>query len=223
MVLLSLYLMRNIYCISGLGADERIFRRLRIEGAKLVCLAWPEHSRNDSMRSYAAKLSAMIEEDNPVLLGVSFGGMLAVEIAKQRQVRKAILVSSAKSEAEKPGLPTPIRWFVTSGIVPPFVYRLPHPALYTLFGTENEEERKLVRSIILDSDGKFVKWAVATLLQWENMILPGNIVHIHGRKDRLIPPDDINADYWIEDGGHMMVYNRASEISRIIEQEIEAI
>lgn len=223
MVLLSLYFMDNIYCISGLGADERIFRRLRIKGAKLVCLAWPKHNRNDNMSSYAAKLSAMIEEDNPVLLGVSFGGMLAVEIAKQRQVRKAILVSSAKCEAEKPGLPTPIRWFATSGIVPAFVYRLPHPALYTLFGTENEEQRRLVRDIIRDSDGRFVKWAVAALLQWENMVVPQDVVHIHGRKDRLISPDDINADHWIEDGGHMMVYNRASEISRIIEQEIAAL
>lgn len=223
MIALSLHSMGNIYCLSGLGADERIFRKLRIKGAKLIYIDWPKHNKNDSMSSYAAKISAMIDDENPVLLGVSFGGMLAVEIAKQRHVKKAILVSSAKSEAEKPKPSGVIRWFVTSGIVPAFVYRWPHPALYFLFGTEDEEERKLIRNIILDSNGKFVKWATATLLQWDNTIVPANVVHIHGKKDRLIPPGNIKADYWIEDGGHMMVYNRASEISRIIELEITAL
>src|SRR5688572_9407172 len=85
---------RKIYCISGLGADERIFANIKIEGTELVHLHWPQHDESDDMAAYAKKVSAMIPDENPTLLGVSFGGMLAVEIAKQRSVSKAIIVSS---------------------------------------------------------------------------------------------------------------------------------
>ncbi len=213
--------MRNIYCIGGLGADERIFRKLYIANAKLVYLNWLKHNEKDNMSSYAARMSALIEEENPVILGVSFGAMLTVEIAKQRKISKGILISGAKNMNETPRLPWLIKWFATSGIIPSFVYKLPHPALYYYFGTENKEERKLVRDVVMDSNGTFDKWALKALLTWENTEVPENIVHIHGKEDRLIPQDIIKADHWIADGGHIMVYNRAEKISRIIEQELE--
>lgn len=78
----------------------------------------------------------------------------------------------------------------------------------------------MLKDIIRDTDGKFARWASAALLKWKNTSVPSGIVHIHGRQDKMIPPDRVHAGYWIEDGGHMMVYNRAKEISHIIEKEI---
>ncbi|MBZ0098268.1 MAG: hypothetical protein K8F30_04250, partial [Taibaiella sp.] len=78
----------------------------------------------------------------------------------------------------------------------------------------------LLRAILKDSDGKFMKWAMRAVALWRNEACPEPIVHIHGRLDRMIFPEHIHASYWIEDGGHMMVYNRAEKISRIIEKEI---
>ncbi|MBW7841070.1 MAG: alpha/beta hydrolase, partial [Chitinophagaceae bacterium] len=105
--------MRNIYCISGLGADERIFQKLRIRNSNMIFLGWPEYDEGDTMSSYAVKLSQLITEENPILLGVSFGGMLTVEIAKQRVIKKGIIVSSTKRTDEKPKLPGLIKWVAT--------------------------------------------------------------------------------------------------------------
>lgn len=215
--------MMNVYCISGLGADERIFEQLNIQDVNLVNLPWPQYNKNDTLGSYAIKVSELIKEDNPILLGVSFGGMLAVEIAKQRIIKRAIIISSAKTKYELPIFFSALKLIVASGVIPSFIYKWPNWILYKLFGVETRTERQLLKRIVLDSNAKFVKWASTEILKWQNDIVPENATHIHGRKDKIIFPDSVSADYWIEDGGHMMIYNRAGQISRIIEKELKTL
>src|SRR5258707_139416 len=91
-----------IYCISGLGTDAKIFSRLKIRGYQLIHLPWLKPRSKESMKSYAARMAAPIHHPSPVLLGVSFGGMVAIEIAKQLPVKKTIIISSVKTLKEIP-------------------------------------------------------------------------------------------------------------------------
>lgn len=210
----------DIYCISGLGADERIFKKLKIEGANLIHIPWPEYDEYDEMSCYAQKISAQIPVDNPTILGISFGGMMAVEIAKLRPVKQLFLVSTAKTanELTEPG------WFfkklLVSEILPGFVYKSSNKIMLKIFGAETEEEQDLLRAILKDSDGQFMRWAMRAIMLWQNVTIPENATHIHGTGDLIILPGKVNADYWIEDGSHMMIYKRADEVSRIIEKEL---
>ena len=72
----------KIYCISGLGADHTVFDRLDINGEK-VCISWIPSFEWESLKDYARRLTAQVDTSEPfLLLGVSFGGMLAVEMNK---------------------------------------------------------------------------------------------------------------------------------------------
>lgn len=210
----------DIYCISGLGADERIFKKLEIDGANLIHIPWPEYDEYDEMSCYAQKISAQIPVDNPTILGISFGGMMAVEIAKLRSVKQLFLVSTAKTanELTEPG------WFfkklLVSEILPGFVYKSPNKVMFKMFGAETEEQEALLRAILKDSDGQFMRWAMRAIMLWQNVTIPKNATHIHGTGDKIILPEKINADYWIDDGTHMMIYKRADEIGKIIEKEL---
>lgn len=210
----------RIYCLSGLGADERIYAKLKIRGAELVHVPWPEYDEHDELPCYAQKVSALIKEDDPVIMGVSLGGMIGVEISKMRPVKKLILISSAKTRSEMPPDGNFFNWLMKSRIVPAFAYKMPSDMMMERFGAECDEDEYLLRAILKDSDGKFMKWAMRAVMLWRNEDCPAAVVHIHGRQDKMIPPDRVHAGYWIEDGGHMMVYNRAKEISHIIEKEI---
>lgn len=212
--------MRKVYCISGLGADKRIFTKINLPGYELVHIDWPLHSRGDTLVDYAKKVSDRIDEDHPDILGVSFGGMLATEINKIRAVRRTIIVSSAKSRKELFNYGRFIRSISNAEILPPALYKMPTPMMYYMLGTETVEERELLKRIMLDSDKHFVKWATKAILNWINSDWSNSIVHIHGRKDKVIPARNIVADYWIDDGGHFMVYNRAEQINQIIEKEL---
>lgn len=92
----------HVYCFSGLGADFRIFARLRLHNAHLLPIEWHMPLAKETLPEYALRLASQIIHPNPVLLGVSFGGMLVTEIAKQIPYEKAIIVSSCKTRHELP-------------------------------------------------------------------------------------------------------------------------
>lgn len=212
--------MKNIYCISGLGADERIFMNLRIKDVHLVHIPWPEYDEHDELACYAQKVSALIKEENPIVMGVSLGGMIGVEITKMRAVKKLILISSAKTKSE---LPPYDGWFgklMKSNILPPFAYKTPNPLLLDRFGVESDKDDTIIRLILRDSDGHFMKWAMRAVALWQNETFKEPVTHIHGTNDRMIFPENVNAEHWIEGGGHMIVFNRADEISHIINDEL---
>lgn len=213
--------MKKIYCISGLGADHRIFDNLSITGAELVHIPWAPFDFNEDLVNYAKKMSAQIEEHDPVIIGLSFGGMIAVEIAKLRHTTKLIVVSTAKNKYELvEGSGKYLGYLIKHGLIPAWLFTIPNPILYRRFGADTKRERALLRSILKDTDPRFVKWALKALLLWTNEKYPRHIIHIHGTADRIIYPDHIHAQHWVEGGTHMMIYNRAVEISKIIEEHL---
>lgn len=213
--------MKKIYCLSGLGADERIFANLRIDGAELVHLPWPEYDEHDELPCYAQKMSALIKDENPILLGVSFGGMLAVEIAKIRKVEKVIIVSSAKTKEEIPHFGRFMKFIVTKQVVPAVFFTWPNRVVMQMFGAATDIEKEMLKGVFRATDGYLVRWAMKAIQLWRNSTYPEPIVHIHGDADKIITPEYIHADYWIKGGSHIMIYNKAEEINTIINKELK--
>jgi pimeloyl-ACP methyl ester carboxylesterase len=208
--------MKEIYCISGLGADERIFSRLVIPGARLVHLKWLTPLENESISAYAARMLASCNSDRPLLMGVSFGGMMAVEMAKLAPAARVILISSVKSRHE---LPQWMKWSGRLGL-----YKLlpsKPPAWVRLFGNnflqpETQEEIQLCKEFREQVDPVYLHWAVGQIVTWRNESEPADWVHFHGDKDRVFPSGKVHATNLIRGGGHFMVMNRARELSELL-------
>lgn len=209
---------KNIYCISGLGADERAFERLNINGYSLKHLKWLSPDEKETVSSYASKMLGQVTEPNPVIIGLSFGGMIAIEMAKKIEMKKLILISTAKTRKE---LPT---WMRITGIlhlhkmIPIKSNRFTEKADDRRIGIETMEEKKVVEAYRKSADQKHVNWGVDQILNWENNWLPENFYHIHGEDDRMFPIRNIRPTHIIEKGTHIMILNRADEISACIEQ-----
>ena len=209
--------MKHIYCISGLGADHRLFANLSIPGYELIPLSWLPFDKEDDMATYAMKMASLIEDKAPVILGLSFGGMLSVEIAKKYPQARVFIVSSAKLPSELQIHGGAIsRWLINSMIVPPAFLTYPAASALYYLGAKTKEEKKFISQIIREADGRFMKWALKTLANWQNTVCPTNVTHIHGTADKTIPSAHVHPDYWIEDGSHIMIYNMANEVSKII-------
>lgn len=86
----------NTYFISGLGANKRIFSKLKLnENINMIHIDWISPNKNESLASYAERLSKVIDLSQPfALVGVSFGGMIAVEMAKLLNPATTIIISS---------------------------------------------------------------------------------------------------------------------------------
>jgi pimeloyl-ACP methyl ester carboxylesterase len=203
---------RELYLLSGLGADHRVFRHLDFPGYEPRFVEWIDPREGESIAEYAVRLTASLGQ-NPTLLGVSFGGMIAIEIAKKISAEKVVIISSAKTHHQIPGSPLG-RKLRLQALLPTRLMLTPNPILYWLFGVHTKAERTLLRAILADTDEKFFSWAVDQLLKWKNESVPSNTISIHGSKDRLLPVK--NADYIVDGGGHLMVLNKADEINSIL-------
>ena len=68
----------------------------------MILLEWELPLDNESLSEYAQRISKKVTHKNPVLIGVSFGGILVQEMAKFLEVSKVIIISSVKSNLEFP-------------------------------------------------------------------------------------------------------------------------
>ena len=212
--------MKTIHCISGLGADHRIFTRLMIPGAELKPVAWPYFDKHDEMACYAQKVGALIPDgEDDIILGLSFGGMLASEIARVRPATKVIIVSSAKSHAELPPVKAWVKYLVQNGLIPVGLAQYSGSQITDRFGADTEEEKKMVLSILAATDNHFARCALRAMVEWKTTTVP-DIAHIHGTADAMILPDHIHPTHWVEGGKHIMIWSRAEEVSRLIAQHI---
>ena len=204
---------QTLYCIPGLGVDRGIFSRLQVPGWEVRVLEWIPPARGESMASYALRMMEQIPEPEPVLLGLSFGGMLAVEMARQRPVKRVVLVSSVPTMA---GLP---RWMRTIGrlrlhrLVPLRLARLFSGLNNRRVGIRTPEERVMVAGYRRNADLRQVGWSVDVILRWRNTWTPANLVHIHGTDDRIFPIGNCRPTHTIEGGTHLMIFNRAEEVA----------
>jgi pimeloyl-ACP methyl ester carboxylesterase len=206
--------MKELYLLSGLGADKRVFQYLNLVGHSINHVEWIAPHPNESIAQYAKRLLTQIPTENPTLIGVSFGGIMAIEIAKQIKTEKVIIISSTKT---RQGIPFIFRLMGRLGLVkhtPSSLQKKVNRFTFWLFGTESEKEEEMLRTIINEMDSQFLLWAMDRLVNWKNSESPDNVIAIHGNKDRLFPHKD--AEFMIENGGHLMLINKSGEISRII-------
>ncbi|MBD2256802.1 alpha/beta hydrolase [Pseudanabaena sp. FACHB-2040] len=213
--------LKEIYFISGLGADERVFRLLKFEGYRPVHLGWLEPQPSEPIEAYAQRLAAQIKTSKPVIIGLSFGGMIAVEIAKQIPVEKVILLSSVKDRYEVPPYYRIFRWLPIHRIFPfkSVLWAICWFA-YWVFGVSVPDERKLLKTILLETDPHFLKWALHRVVLWQNEEIPEDVTHIHGSCDRIFPTLFVEPDFMLPNGGHLMVMHQAREVSALLEKVI---
>jgi pimeloyl-ACP methyl ester carboxylesterase len=207
----------KIYFISGLGADKRVFSRLQLPShCEPVYLDWITPLPKESLSSYAKRFASSINPNEDFsLVGLSFGGMLATEIAKFLSPKKIIIVSSIACSKELPW------YFRVAGkiglhkIIPVSFFK--HATIANRWmSAEDKETKQMIFDFVKNTDPNFIRWSLRAILGWRhNERLPG-LVHIHGSRDHLLPCRYTKADHIIEKGGHLMLINKPAEVSVIL-------
>lgn len=208
----------KLYAISGLGADKRVFKYLSLN-CDLIPIDWIAPFKKESLEKYSERLAQVINTNEPFgILGVSFGGLVAVEISKQLNPCLTILISSAETNSGLRKVYQMVGKTKITKIIPSLFFDPPRKLAQWLFGAKNKE---LLNQILDDTDLKFAKWAINQLVTWKNtQSLTKPILMIGGTNDKLIPPNKSSNVHLIEKGEHFMIVDRAPKISQIINKEL---
>lgn len=211
---------KTIYLFGGLGTDERVFQRLDLSSWNTVPVKWITPEKGSTLEEYAKEILKQITSPDPVLMGISFGGMMAIEVAKKIQAEKIILLSSSKTKKEIPSSFKILGKLGIHKLVPPGLIKNSTGINNWLFGAKTASDKKLLKEIISDTDSDFLKWAMHSIVHWKNMTIPKNVFHIHGTADKVLPIRYVNCDLKIKNGSHLMVLDKADEISAILKAHI---
>ena len=212
--------MQKVYFISGLGADKRVFSFLDLSFCDPVFIDWIKPLPKETLQQYALRLRLQIPDTQPVIVGISLGGMLVTEMAKSDSHIKGIIISSNKTSTEFPRYLRVGNYFPAYKWIPGNLSKRMMLMTKAILGAKGKEQQDLLKKIILDTDPSFVKWAIHAILHWKNNEVPANIIHIHGSSDRLLPYRLVKADYTIAGGTHVMTMDHHREITEILKKLI---
>jgi len=209
----------HIYFVPGLAASSTIFENLDLpkEKFEISYLDWlVPLSLNESITEYAGRMCEKILHKNPILIGVSFGGVMVQEMGKLISTKKIVIISSVKSTNE---LPKRLRVAKATKAYKLFptkvVTNIEEFAKYT-FGDTIKKRVDLYRKYLSMRDENYLPWAIHTILNWQQEEANSEIIHIHGNNDGIFPIKHVKKCIIIDGGTHVMILNKAKEISKIL-------
>ena len=211
----------KVYFISGLAADKRVFKYIQLPtGCEAVFLDWILPEKDESLASYALRLAEKIDSSAPFgLIGLSFGGMLAIEIAKQYKPAITILISSVPVAKQLPGYFRMVGKMGLHKIVPVSLLKS-SAATKRFFTREKNADKKLLWEIINESDAGLIRWSVDAILNWQNEIVPQPLWHIHGTRDEILPVRFTHPTHTVPKHGHMLVMTAAGRVNELLAEAL---
>ncbi|MDI6050707.1 alpha/beta hydrolase [Flavobacterium sp. XS2P24] len=199
-----------VYLMPGLAASTTIFERIALpeEMFEIVLLEWEIPLNNESLMDYAKRIADKITHPNPVLIGVSFGGILVQEMAKYVEVRKIIIISSVKSNVEFPRRMKIAKTTKAYKLIPMNLIANIESLAKFSFGEKVNQRLKLYEKFLSVRDIRYLNWAVEQVILWDRTVVDENVIHIHGDMDDVFPIKYIKNCVVVKGGTHIMILNK---------------
>jgi len=194
----------------GLAANPSIFERIVLDEAvfEIVLLEWEMPLDKESLQDYAKRMATKVTHPNPVLIGVSFGGILVQEMAKFILVQKVIIISSVKSNLE---FPTSFKLAKTTKaykLIPMRLLENVESLLKFSFGSKIDQRISLYKKFLSVRDIRYLDWAVEQIMLWDRTDEDKSVIHIHGDADDVFPIKNIQNSIVVKGGTHIMIWSK---------------
>lgn len=194
----------------GMAASPMIFDYIKLPQDHFIVhrLHWIIPNKEDTLQQYAHKMIEHIKHDNPILIGVSFGGVLVQEIARMIPVKKMVIISSVKSKHELPRRMSLSRKLALYNIAPVKVFKKMDVLKKMAPNRWLKKKLALYEKYLSVNDPVYLSWALEQMLCWDQEEPPEGIVHIHGDADTVFPHKYIKDCITIPGGTHIMIITK---------------
>lgn len=209
----------HVYFMPGMAASSRIFEHIRLDDNlyELHFLEWlvPESIEED-IEHYCGRMAKFIEHSQPILIGVSFGGVIVQELKKFVHPQRIIIISSVKSNTEFPKRLQFAQKTNAHKWLPFQVFSELTKYEKYIFTDALKKRFKLYKMYLRMTDSVYLPWAVHTLVNWNRSVADPDVIHIHGADDFVFPVKYIKNYISIERGTHIMIVVKAKKISEML-------
>ncbi|MEO9569970.1 MAG: alpha/beta hydrolase [Polaribacter sp.] len=210
-----------IYFVPGLAAGPEIFENLYLPEDKyeLHYLEWKTPlALEETIANYAMRMSDDVKHKNPVLVGVSFGGIMVQEMGKYIDAKKVIIISSVKHHNELPKRFQMVKFTKAYKLFPTKVVSNFEDYAQYFLGKSLKKRADIYKKYLSVRNQLYLNWSIRNVIKWKQDKKTDNIVHLHGIKDNVFPIKNIKNCIKIENANHVMIITKAKKISKIIDK-----
>tara|TARA_B100002019_G_scaffold108656_1_gene93374 strand:+ start:508 stop:1164 length:657 start_codon:yes stop_codon:yes gene_type:complete len=205
----------HVYCMPGMAANSKIFEHIRLPKPYVIhLLDWIDPQQNESLQSYSSRLCKKITYNQPVLIGVSFGGIIVQEMSKIISCKKVIIISSVKSYYEFPihillgRKSKAYKYFPTQWV------DKTEDFIGFVFGPSMRKRMKLHKYYLSVRDKNYLDWALHNFFQWNREEADPDVIHIHGSHDALFPVSNLKNYISVPGGTHALILIKAPWLNK---------
>jgi pimeloyl-ACP methyl ester carboxylesterase len=205
-----------ILLLPGMAADAGMFEPQRAAFPNLSAPSWIDPLPQESLRHYADRFAQRLDPGRPCIVGgVSFGGIVALEMASRLKASACVLISSVRSPSEFPlsyqvlrlaslSSPSHLGWLAGC------VGELSAPSLPR--GTVRRLQR------LSAPRSAFLRWATWAVLRWQSSLAARRVrvLQIHGDCDRTFPIRHVRPDVVVQGGGHLLSLTHPGQVNDLL-------
>lgn len=203
-----------IYLLPGMTGEYPVYSRLTplLRNASIVNYIAPRH--NESLTAYAERMAVQFPP-RCFIAGVSFGGILALEISRIVQPAGCILISSITNSNQFP--PRLRVWRSLGGRNSARILNMVGGAAALV--PKSFRTGSTMRAIKLSgAAGAWHRWATSAVLNWnpKPKPMPTPLLHIHGDADTTFPVRYTKPDVVVPNGRHALPISHPVETANAI-------
>ena len=210
---------RPIYFISGLGATRVAFENTKVpKGWSMHFIDWIEvEDEDEPLEDYVKRLSAQVKHKKPVFAGLSFGGIIAMELTKLYKGSFAIMLSSFRHKGD---LAVSLRVLLSMKayrLIPNIEMNAIRKLVRKAYAVNSKvTEQKLVEMMGQESP-MFLRWSCKQIDLYEYNLEAEVILHpIIGTKDKLVDIWNDAEVLQVDGGTHISVYSNHNVVNKYI-------
>lgn len=213
--------MLPLILLPGMGGDARMFRPQLAALANAMVSAWIEPQRGESLAAFALRMAQVVDPGGPCFVGgASFGGMVALEMARHLSARACFLIGSIRSPREFPRRIRILRPWLgrIAGRSPDVIPALVRVIRWAVPSRMAPALRSMLDQLA-DTDRRFFRWAALAVLRWEESPEPlaVPIAQIHGDRDHILPHRLTRPDMLVYGAGHLLSMTHGDAVNQFIE------
>jgi len=200
-----------VYFMPGMAASPSIFENIKLDKDtyEMLYLEWKLPFKQETLQEYVARVCRDIKHDNPILIGVSFGGIIVQEMSRIIQTRKVVIISSVKCNKEFPSPMKIAKLTKVYKLFPTALFQNIEKVVPYVFNEEvSKSKAKLYEKYLSVRDTVYLEWSLEQIILWDREIPDPEVIHIHGSKDEIFPIKYISDCLVLEGGTHAMIINK---------------
>ena len=205
----------SIYLMPGMGASPKIFEHIILpKQFNINYLSWIPPEKEEKLENYALRMCKKVKHENPILVGVSFGGVLVQEMAKHIDFKKIIIISSVKSNQELPNHMKLAQLTNAHKLIPTQWIKNFDTLTFFVFGNGIKKRLQHYKRYLSEKDPDHLNWAIDRLIKWSRSFPSEDVIHIHGKNDSVFPIKNIQDPVIKIDGDHAIILTQSEWFSK---------